>query len=82
MAKLLIDEKNVVKSYQTIGNGWSNTEYITVEVEKIPEFIKEIPEKYCYVNGEYIENPDYVPVNNDQNITDTDVLNVLLGVNE
>lgn len=61
MAKLLIDEKNVVKSYQTIGNGWSNTEYITVEVEEIPEYIKEMPEKYLYVGGEFVLNPDYVP---------------------
>lgn len=85
MAKLLIDEKNVIKSYQTIGNGWSDTEYITVEVEEIPEFIKETPEKYCYVNGEYIENPDYIPSETAEDIdelSDTELLDILLGVNE
>lgn len=59
MAKLLLDENGVIKSWQIVGGGWSDTEYITVEVDEIPDYVIETPEKYCYMNGGYIENPDY-----------------------
>ena len=58
--KILIDEKNVVRGWQTVGGGFSNTEYTTVEVDEIPEEVKENCERYCYINGEYVNNPDYV----------------------
>ena len=58
--KILIDENGVVKAWQVVGDGWSDTEYTTVEVDEIPEEVKSNPEKYCYINGEYVDNPDYV----------------------
>lgn len=58
--KLLIDENNAIKAWQIIGNGWAETEYKTVEVDVIPEEIKANCEKYCYVDGEYVENPNYI----------------------
>ena len=59
--KILIDEKNVVKAWQTIGGGFGDTEYTTLEVTEIPEEIKANPEKYCYIDGKYVDNPDYEP---------------------
>lgn len=59
--KILIDENNVIKAWQVVGGGWGDTQYLTtVEVDSIPEEVKENCEKYCYINGEYIDNPDYV----------------------
>lgn len=55
--KILIDKNNVIKAWQIIGNGWSDTENTTVEVDDIPEEVKENPTKYCYINGQFIENP-------------------------
>lgn len=75
--QITIDENNVVKA-------WSVGGYIEngVDVDDIPDYVMKNWEKYCYINGEYIENPDYIPPETTETITDTDVLNVLLGVNE
>ena len=80
--KLLIDENNVIKAWQMVGGGWEDTEYTTVEVDEIPDYVIENPEKYCYIDGEYIENPDYIPPEITETITDTDILNALLGVTD
>lgn len=61
MAKLLIDENNVVIAWQTVGGGWSDTENTIVEVDNIPEEVKENSTKYCYVDGLFVENPNYKP---------------------
>lgn len=61
MAKILIDENNVVIAWQTVSGGWSDTENTIVEVEEIPEAVKENPTKYCYINGDFILNPNYTP---------------------
>lgn len=74
--KLLIDENKVIKAWQKVGGGWGDTEYTTVEVDDIPDHVTEIPEKYCYVDGEYVENPDYIePVepNETESLTLNDV---------
>lgn len=63
--KILIDENSVIKGWQVIGGGFGDTEYTTLEVDEIPEEIKENPEKYCYIDGKYVDNPDYeMPVDN------------------
>lgn len=80
--KILIDEKNVVRGWQTVGGGFSDTEYTTVEVDEIPEEVQENSEKYCYVNEMYVDNPDYVEPTPTETVTDTEILNTLLGVNE
>lgn len=60
--KILLDEKKVVIAWQTVGGGWSDSEYTTIEVEAIPEEVKKADSGYyLYIDGEYIENPDYVP---------------------
>lgn len=58
--KLLLDENNVIKAWQIVGNGWVDTEYKAVDVEEIPEEVKANCEKYCYVNREYVENTNYI----------------------
>lgn len=59
--KILIDENNVIKAWQIVGGGWSDTENTTVEVENIPEEVMETPTKYCFVDGSFVENPNYTP---------------------
>lgn len=59
--KLLIDENKVIKAWQKVGGGWVDTEYTTIEVDDIPNCVTETPEKYRYIDGEYVENPDFVP---------------------
>ena len=61
MAKILLDKNNVVIAWQIVGGGWSDTENTIVEVEEIPEEVMETPTKYCYVNSEFILNPNYKP---------------------
>lgn len=78
--KILIDENGVVKAWQTVGGGFGDTEYTTVEVDEIPEEIKANPEKYCYIDGEYVNNPDYIEPTTEP--TDTEILNVILGVSD
>lgn len=60
--KILIDENGVVRAWQVVGGGFNNTEYTTVEVNEIPEEVKEHSEKYCYIDGNYIDNPAYAPI--------------------
>lgn len=64
MAKILIDENNVVIAWQTVGGGWVDTENTTIEVENIPEEVMETPTKYCFVDGSFVENPNYKPPEN------------------
>lgn len=54
------------------------------EKEKSGAFVESLPEdyadgKYLYVDGEFVLNPDYVPPDD---ISDTEVLNILLGVDK
>lgn len=58
--KILIDENNAIKAWQIVGNGWVDTEYKTVDVEEIPEEVKANCEKYCYIDGLFVENPNYI----------------------
>ena len=58
--KILIDENGVIKSWQIVGGGFGDTEYTTVEVDEIPEEVKEHSERYCYINEMYVDNPNYV----------------------
>ncbi|MBE6837915.1 MAG: DUF2977 domain-containing protein [Ruminococcus sp.] len=57
--KILIDENGVVRAWQVVGSGFGETNYTTVRVDKIPEEVRENPRKYCYIEGEYVDNPDY-----------------------
>lgn len=54
--QITIDENNVVKA-------WSVGGYIEngIDVDDIPDDVKENPTKYCYLNGTYSENPNYKP---------------------
>lgn len=54
--QITIDENNVVKA-------WSVGGYIEngIDVDDIPDDVKENPTKYCYINGTYSENPNYKP---------------------
>lgn len=61
MAKILLDKNNVVTAWQTVGGGWSDTENTIVEVDNIPEEVKENPTKYCFVDGKYEINLNYKP---------------------
>ena len=74
--KLLIDENNVVIAWQIVGNGWSDTENTTVEVDDIPEEVKENPIKYCYIKGEFVENLNYKPPEQPIGETDNTILDL------
>lgn len=56
--KLLLDENNVIKTWQIIGGGFGDTEFTTVEVDDIPDYIIERFEEFCYINGQFVENPN------------------------
>ncbi len=57
--KILIDENNVIREWQTVGGGWGDTGFETVEVEIIPDEVKAECGKFRYVDGMFEENPDY-----------------------
>lgn len=54
--QIVIDENNVVISC-SIGGYIENG----IDVEKIPNDVMSCPSKWKYVNGEFIENPNYKP---------------------
>ena len=48
------------------------------DVEEIPDEVMACPSKWCYVDGEFVENPDYIePV-----IPDTPTIDDLIKENE
>lgn len=75
-----LNKDNVITAYST-GDGYVEG---YVEVDKdIPEDFA--PNKYMYVDGEYVLNPDYVDPTDEptsDNPTSEEILNVLLGVSE
>lgn len=80
MITIKMDENNLVTAYST-GDGYVEG-YIEVEKD-IPEDFA--PNKYMYVDGEYVLNPDYVEPTNEPTSdepTSEEILNVLLGVSE
>ena len=82
--KLLIDDKNVIQAWEVVGNSWKNNPYC-IEVDNIPEEVRNADVgAFCYSEEKgFYENPDYIPPETPtETITDTDILNVLLGVNE
>lgn len=56
--KLLLDENNVIKAWQIVGGGWSETTYMTVEVDEIPEEVQKNCSNYCYIDGQFVDNPN------------------------
>lgn len=87
MYYLEISENGKMTDVLYMTNGINDIEYLgwnREEKEKSGVFVETLPEdytdgKYLYIDGEFVLNPDYVPPDD---ISDTDVLNVLLGVNE
>lgn len=72
--KILIDENNVVRAWQTVGGGWKDSDFTAVEVDNIPEDVKECCEKFRYIDGTYADNPDYVePEANEPTPTNTEL---------
>lgn len=75
-----LNKDNVVTAYST-GDGYVEG-YIEVD-KNIPEDFA--PNKYMYVDGEYVLNPDYVEPTDEPTSdepTSEEILNVLLGVSE
>ncbi|MEE0982209.1 MAG: DUF2977 domain-containing protein [Acutalibacteraceae bacterium] len=83
MRQIIVDDNNAVIGYCE-GDGYVDD---GIDVEYYPDnFVEEFaPEKWLYVDGEYMLNPDYVeptdePTSDDP--TSEEILNVLLGVDE
>ena len=58
--QILIDENNVVISAVTVGGIPDG-----IEIDDMPSDCAYSPTKYKYVDGAFIENPDYVPPSTD-----------------
>ena len=62
MARILVDDNDVVISWERVGNGWNALAGTTIVVDEIPQKVSNAPLKYwIYTDGEYTVNPDYVP---------------------
>lgn len=79
MNTIKVNENNIVTAYST-GDGYIEG---CMEIEHIPEDFA--PNKYMYIDGEYVLNPDYVEPSDEPTSdepTSEEILNVLLGVSE
>ena len=84
---ITVDENGKITSVLYMTNGINDIEYLgwdREEKEKSGAFVETLPEdyadgKYLYIDGEFVLNPDYVPPDD---ISDTEVLNILLGVDK
>lgn len=83
MRQIIIDENNAIIGYCE-GDGYVEG---GVDVKYYPEgFVEEFaPQKWFYVDGEYVLNPDYVEPADEPTSYEpsaNEILDVLLGVNE
>lgn len=83
-----VSENGKITHIVYMTNGINDIEYLgwnKEEKESKGAFIETFPEdyednKYLYVDGEFVLNPDYVEP--EKEITDREILNVLLGVDK
>lgn len=82
-----VSENGKITDVLYMTNGEKDIEYLgwdREEKESKGAFVENLPEdysdnKYLYIDGEFVLNPDYVPPDD---ISDTEVLNILLGVDK
>jgi len=55
----ILTENNVVISYQIVGGGYiPNENQVVYEVDEIPEEVQMNSKNYCYIDGQFVENPN------------------------
>ena len=82
-----VSENGKITDVLYLSNGIDDIKYLgwdREEKENCGAFVEVLPEdyadgKYLYIDKEFVLNPEYVPPDD---ISDTEVLNILLGVDK